>query len=112
MNSQPTINHRDAGLGKQAILSPAARAALLPVATRVFWWGDPEAWLNDAVRFAAQVMTYGDWNDTALALELLGDALFQEALRNPPAGVFDIKSWTYWHHRYHLEVPPLPVRKL
>jgi hypothetical protein len=112
MNSQPAINRHDIGLGKQAISHPAARAALLPVAARVFWWGNPEAWLNDPLRFAAQVMTYGDWNDTALTLELLGDSLFIMALQNPPAGVFDIKSWTYWHHRYHLNVPSLPVRKL
>jgi hypothetical protein len=112
MNSQPTLHRHDVGLGKQAISHPAARAALMPVAARVFWWGNPEAWLNDPLRFAAQVMTYGDWNDTTLTLELLGDSLFIRVLQNPPAGVFDIKSWTYWHHRYHLNVPPLPVRRL
>jgi hypothetical protein len=112
MYSQPTANRHDVGLVKQAGLSPAARAALLPVVPRVFWWGDPQVWLNDARRFAAQVMTCGDWDDAALTLELLGDSWFKLALQNPPPGVFDIKSWTYWHHRYHLKVPPLPVRKL
>jgi hypothetical protein len=57
-------------------------------------------------------MTYGDWKDTVLALELLGEPLFKEVLRNPPAGVFDIKSWHYWHNRFHMAVPPLPTRQL
>lgn len=89
-----------------------ARSALLPVARRVFWWGKPEEWLEDAPRFVAQVMTFGDWNDTALTWQLLGDAAFRQVLQNPPPGVFDIKSWTFWHHRFQLKVPPLPTRKL
>ena len=57
-------------------------------------------------------MTFGDWNDTSLTLKLLGDDLFQQVLAHPPPGVFDIKSWIYWHHRYQLAPPPLPTRKL
>ena len=90
----------------------SARELLLPVAQRVFWWGQAEQWLDDAGRFAAQVMTYGDWDDTSLTLRLLGDAVFQAVLKDPPPGVFDAKSWTYWHCHYGLDVPPLPARKL
>lgn len=53
--------------------APHLRDQLRPVAQRVFWWGSPEEWLDDAVRFAAQVMTYGDWEDTQLTRRLLGD---------------------------------------
>jgi len=88
------------------------RHALLPVARRVFWWGQPEEWLEDAVRFAAQVMTFGDWDDVALTVKLLGDALFRQVLASAPPGVFDIKSWTFWHHHYRMDVPPLPTRRL
>ena len=45
-------------------------------------------------------------------LRLLGDQAFCQVLDHPPAGVFDIKSWTFWHHRYGRQVPPLPRRKL
>ncbi len=88
------------------------RSDLLPVAKRVFWWGEPEEWLDDPMRFVAQVMTYGDWDDTSLVVRLLGESIFQQVLTDPPAGVFDAKSWSYWHHRYRREVPPLPIRKL
>ena len=54
--------------------------------------GNPEDWLKDAIRFAAQVMTYGDWTDTCTALKLLGDPLFRQVLENAPPGVFDLKS--------------------
>ncbi len=88
------------------------RAQLAPVAQRVFWWGHPAEWLDDAIRFVAQVMTYGDWSDTCTTLRLLGDPLFQEVLAHAPPGVFDRKSWSFWHHYYHLGVPSLPTRKL
>jgi hypothetical protein len=88
------------------------REQLLPVARRVFWWGQPEEWLDYAVRFTAQVMTYGDWDDVRTTHRLLGDEAFLEVPANPPPGVFDIKSWTFWHLRYHKEVPPLPQRVL
>lgn len=91
---------------------PAARQDLGAVAQRVFWWGETEDWLNDAVRFVAQVMTYGDWDDVQTTLQLLGDNAFLRVLDEPPPGVFDIKSWTYWHVRYNRAVPPLPARKL
>jgi hypothetical protein len=88
------------------------RPGLIPVAKRVFWWGNPEEWLDDVLRFTAQVMTFGDWDDIALTLRLLGDSVFQQVLQNPPPGVFDIKSWSFWHHHYRKPVPALPVRKL
>lgn len=39
------------------------RDPLLPVAQRVFWWGQPEEWLGDTNRFVAENMTNSD-NDT------------------------------------------------
>lgn len=97
---------------KQPGVPDHLRPALAPIAARVFWWGHPEEWLDDAVRFAARVMTFGGWNDTVLTLELLGDSLFRQVLDTPPPGVFDIKSWTYWHAHYQREVPALPHRQL
>ncbi len=86
---------------------------LLPVAAKVFWWGTPEQALQDPRRFAAQVMTYGDWEDVRATLRLLGEAVFKAALDNPPPGVFDQKSWNYWHLFFRrTPVPPLPRRRL
>jgi hypothetical protein len=104
-------NSRADGRGRIGVPQDA-RSALLPIAKRVFWWDDPEEWLDDAIRFAAQVMTFGDWDDTAAVCRILGDSLLQQVLHSPPPGVFDLKSWTYWHRHYGLEVPPLPERRI
>lgn len=85
---------------------------LLSVAKRVFWWGQPEDWLDDPLRFVAQVMTYGDWDDVRTTLSVLGEQAFLRVLENPPPGVFDVKSWTFWHTYYHQSVPAMPARKL
>jgi hypothetical protein len=86
------------------------RPALLPVAKRVFWWGKPDEWMEDVSRFTAQVMVFGDWTDTTLTWNLLGESLFRQVIAHAPPGIFDRKSWAYWHHHFQIEVPPLPKR--
>ena len=40
-----------------------------------------------------------------------GADLFRQALWAPPAGVFDARSWNYWHLVFDITpVPPLPTR--
>ena len=87
--------------------------ALLALARRLFWWKTPEEALSNQNRFLAQVMTYGTWRDIQEARRHFAETAFREALQDAPAGVFDKRSWTYWHHALHLTpVPPLPQRKL
>ena len=87
--------------------------ALLTVARRVFWWLTPKQALSDRIRFVAQVMTYGTWEDVQRTMQALGEDLFEQTLLRPPPGVFDERSWIYWHLRLGiLPVPPLPTRKL
>jgi hypothetical protein len=68
--------------------------------------------MEDCRRFVAQVMTFGDWNETLLTMNLLGTEPFRQALLDAPAGIFDIKSWTYWHQRLQLPLTPLPRRRI
>jgi hypothetical protein len=97
---------------QEKAISSGLRAQLIPVAKRVFWWGEAERWVEELVRFVAQVMTYGNFDDVRLTLRLLGEKAFIDVLNAPPAGVFDPKSWTFWHAYYGLPLPPLPARKL
>jgi hypothetical protein len=81
------------------------------LAQRLFWWKPPENALTDRDRFLAQVMTYGTWEDIREARAHFDEAAFRDALRRAPPGVFDARSWTYWHHALDLlPVPPLPRR--
>ena len=85
---------------------------LMALARRLFWWKQPEDVLADLNRFLAQVMTYGTWEDILEARRHFDEKAFREALQHAPPGVFDARSWTYWHHALRLHpVPPLPVRK-
>lgn len=83
------------------------------VAKRLFWWKTPAEALEDPIRFLAQAMTYGTIEDLAVVRQHFPENAFREVLAHPPAGVFDPRSWSYWHVRFGLEVPPaLPKRRL
>jgi len=83
------------------------------VAARLCWWKSPAEALADPIRFVAQVMTLGSWDDVQTTRAHLGEGLFRRALTQAPPGVFDEASWVYWHRVFDLTpVPPLPSRKL
>jgi hypothetical protein len=82
------------------------------VAKRVIWFKPPEEALSDSKLFLAHVMTYGTLDDIGVAMKHYTEADFDRVLTDPPAGIFDLRSWNYWNLRYHHEpVPPLPRRE-
>jgi len=84
---------------------------LQKVAQRVVWFKSPDESLNDTKLFLAHVMTYGTLDDIVVAMQYYTEADFDRVLTDPPAGVFDLRSWNYWNLRYHHEpVPPLLTR--
>ncbi len=94
-------------------LEPSETQRIFALASRVFWWKTPQDALSDENRFLAQVMVFGTWHDIEEARRFWPQARFREALRQAPAGVFDPRSWSYWHYLLDLlPVPPLPKRKL
>jgi hypothetical protein len=85
--------------------------ALQMVAKRVVWFKTPEAALQDTRLFLAHVMTYGTLTDITTTLQYFPESDFEAVLDDPPPGIFDRRSWTYWNVRYHREpVPALPKR--
>jgi hypothetical protein len=83
------------------------------VAKRVVWFKEPGDTLRDATLFLSHVMTYGTLSDITTTLRYFSEADFESVLNDPPAGVFDRRSWTYWNVRYHREpIPDLPKRRL
>ncbi len=91
----------------------AGRRQLEEIARKLIWWTSPGMALKDRRRFVAQVMVLGTWNDVQIVRRLLCESAFRNVLAAAPAGVFDARSWSYWHHYFRcLPVPPLPVRRL
>jgi len=81
------------------------------IARRVIWWQSAEETLADTLRFVAQVMTIGSREEVEIVRQYYGEPIFEEVLKNPPVGVFDPKSWSYWHLVLGYKItPPLPVR--
>jgi hypothetical protein len=84
---------------------------LLKIASRVVWFDTPDNVLKQPSYFLAALMTHGLAADVLYVLNRYGLGAFAQALQDPPVGVFDARSWTYWHLRCGMEpVPPLPVR--
>ena len=97
-------------------MSPSSQqddAALHELARRLVWWKDPDAALADQQRFLAQAMTDGSLIDLQYLRQVFGDDALRDVLANPPPGVFDRRSWAYWHVKFGLQpVPPMPLRRL
>ena len=86
---------------------------LQTVAKRLVWFKAPEDALKDVKLFLAHVMTYGTLSDIATTLCYFSERDFEAVLSDPPPGVFDHRSWTYWNVRYQrVPVPDLPKRNL
>ena len=101
------------GLVKDEGLSVKTNSLLVPIARKLFWWTTSEDALKNPIRFVAQVMALGTWEDVQTTRFCLGDSLFLETLKTPPTGVFDPASWIYWHNFFGLHpIPELPKRAL
>jgi hypothetical protein len=86
---------------------------LLHVAKRVVWFKAPDDAVKDVKLFLAHVMTYGTLTDITTTLQYFSEKDFEAVLNDPPPGVFDRRSWTYWNVRYHRQpVPELPKRQI
>jgi len=82
------------------------RSDLLRVAKRVVWFKQPEDAIKDVKLFLAHVMTYGTLTDIATTLRYFSEDDFKSVIMDPPPGVFDRRSWTYWNVRYNREPVP------
>ncbi len=85
---------------------------LLQIARALFWWEPPEQALANKHRFLAQVMTLGTWQEVQRVKAKLGLDAFKEALLHAPPGIFDARSWAYWHAVFRLPEPERPSRSL
>jgi hypothetical protein len=91
---------------------PGPGEQLKRIARALFWWQSPEVSLANPRRFLAQVMTLGTWDEVQSAGDSFGWDAFRETLLNAPPGVFDGRSWAYWHAFFGLPEAEMPHRSL
>ena len=82
--------------------------SLQAIAKRLFWWQEPEVSLSNSPRFLMQVMTLGTDSEVEVAEKTFGRDAMRDALCNADPGVFDPKSWSYWHLVFGIPMRPLP----
>lgn len=86
---------------------------LRAVAERVIWFESADDSLRYPKRFLAYLMTYGTLEDIVTARKYFTHSDFDSVLQDPPAGIFDARSWAYWNLVYgHDPNRPLPKRRL
>jgi len=84
---------------------------LVDVARNVVWFKAPEETLADEVFFLNHVMIYGCAEDIVTTRRHLDDDAFRNALRTAHPGIWDPRSWAYWHIVLDLmPIPPIPIR--
>lgn len=82
------------------------------VARRLVWWKPPGESLVDSERLLARVMAYGALPDVQWMLEKHGKQACATVLQNAPPGIFDSRSWRYWHLVLGFPPGPMPRRTL
>ena len=86
--------------------------SLITIAKKLVWWEEPSVALSQPARFIMQVMTLGTWRDVQSVREVFGWEAFREALLAAEPGIFDKRSWVYWHAVFGLPERNLPRRSL
>jgi hypothetical protein len=81
-------------------------------AARCVWFEQPETAIEDVPRLAAYILTYGTLDDVAALRAQITLEQLQILLSAAPPGIFDSRSWSYWHVMTgHDDPPPLPQRR-
>jgi len=81
------------------------------IARRIAWWQSREKTLARPLDFVGRVMASGSMDEIRDVEEFFGRRVLCQALENASPGVFDRRSWNYWHLVLGLERSvPLPVR--
>ena len=90
-----------------------SEASAKPLVLLMVWFKTPEETLAEPFLFLSYVMTYGTIDDLRVARAHFTDEQLRQALRARIPGVFDARSWAYWHAVLGIRpAPPLPTRNL
>lgn len=85
----------------------------LALAKKYVWWQGPDRTLAEPANLFAQIMTLGTVEDVDWMLTCVSRDDLRALLRTPPIGIFNGRSWTYWHRWLdQMPIPPLPTRTL
>lgn len=83
------------------------------MALKYVWWQPAASTLADRRLLLAQMMTLGTVDDVRWLLARVSEADLRRVLLDPPVGVFNRRSWSFWRGRLGLDpAAGLPARRL
>ena len=83
------------------------------MARKYVWWQPAARTLADPRLLLAQMMTLGTVDDVRWLLARVSEADLRRVLQDPPVGIFNGRSWTFWRRRLGLDpAAELPARRL
>ncbi len=81
------------------------------MASKYVWWQTSDRTLATPLLLLAQIMTLGTVDDVRWLGSVVSEDDLREVLRTPPVGIFNGRSWRFWHLRLGCEpIPELPRR--
>lgn len=100
-------------LARQALpVAGSFRSRARELARKYVWWQPPAATLADRRLLLAQLMTLGTVEDVRWLLSVAARDDLRAVLRDPPVGIFNARSWSFWHLWLGFDaVPDLPGRR-
>jgi hypothetical protein len=103
-------------LSIEDLVSPAARDLLRPFSVYI-WWETVDETLEHPLFLIAQVMARGTYLDFTRLEAMFSRAVFVHVLEHAQAGMFNVRTWHFWHYRlglatHELDIPALPTRNL
>ena len=83
------------------------------MASKYVWWQPAESTFADRRLLLAQMMTLGTVDDVRWLLARVSEADLRRVLLDPPVGVFNRRSWSFWRRRLGLDpAAGPPARRL
>ncbi len=86
------------------------KVSIEKVAARVVWWKKPEETMKYPEHLIAHAMAHGTLEDLQLLEKTFGIDAFKAVLKKPLPGIFDERSWVFWHIRFKWPVGEMPKR--
>ena len=97
-------------MGRDPLTGDERSAAM---ASKYVWWQPAESTLADRRLLLAQMMTLGTVDDVRWLVARVSEADLHRVLLDPPVGVFNRRSWSFWHRRLGLDpAAGPPARRL
>lgn len=87
-------------MGRDPLTADECSAAM---ALKYVWWQPAESTLADRRLLLAQMMTLGTVDDVRWLLARVSEADLRRVLHDPPVGVFNRRSWSFWRRRLGLD---------